>query len=124
MSKILIVDDEPHIRLLLEQTLEELEDEGVDILIAENGEEALNTIKEEKPDVVFLDVMMPHKNGFEVCETVKGEWGMLDVYIIFLTAKGQEFDRQKGHESGADMYLTKPFNPDEIVEIARGRLEL
>ncbi|MFB2891526.1 response regulator transcription factor [Aerosakkonemataceae cyanobacterium BLCC-F50] len=113
---ILIVDDEPHIRLLLEQTLEDLEDEGVEILTASNGEEALEIIKEQKPDLVFLDVMMPKMNGFEVCNTVKNELGRQDIYIIMLTAKGQEFDKQKGNEVGADLYMTKPFDPDEVME--------
>ncbi len=118
MPKILIVDDEPHIRLLLEQTLEEFEDEGVDILIAENGEAGLELIKSEKPELVFLDVMMPKMNGFEVCDTVKNKLGMKDVHIIMLTAKGQEFDKEKGAEVGCDLYLTKPFDPDHIVEKA------
>lgn len=115
-KKILIVDDEPHIRLLLEQTLEELEDEGVELLLAENGQEALETIQSEKPNLVFLDVMMPIMNGFDVCQTVKNELKIPDVYIIMLTAKGQEFDRNKGQEVGADLYMTKPFDPDEVVE--------
>lgn len=115
---ILIVDDEPHIRILIEQTLEELEDEGVELLTATNGEEALEIIQEEKPDLVFLDVMMPKMNGFEVCHTVKNQLGMPDVYIIMLTAKGQEFDKKKGAEVGADLYMTKPFDPDEILEKA------
>ena len=115
MPKILIVDDEPHIRLLLEQTLEEIEDAGVELLIAENGQVALEIIKNEKPNLVFLDVMMPKMNGFDVFNAVKNELGMNDVYIILLTAKGQEFDKQKGKTAGADQYLTKPFNPDEIV---------
>jgi two-component system alkaline phosphatase synthesis response regulator PhoP len=115
-KKLLIVDDEPHIRLLLEQTLEELEDVGVELLSAENGEEALETIKEEKPNLVFLDVMMPKMNGFDVCHTVKNELKYTDVYIIMLTAKGQEFDKQKGSEVGADIYMTKPFDPDEVLE--------
>ncbi len=119
MSKILIVDDELHIRLLLQQTLEELEDEGVRLLTADNGEKALQKIKEEKPKLVFLDVMMPKINGFEVCKTVKNDLGMKDVYIVMLTAKGQEFDKRKGKEVGADIYITKPFNPDEIVKKAR-----
>lgn len=114
-KKILIVDDEPHIRILMEQTLEELEDEGVELLTANNGEEALETIKEEKPELVFLDVMMPKMNGFEVCQAVKNELGMQDVYIIMLTAKGQEFDKQKGNDVGADLYMTKPFDPDEVL---------
>lgn len=119
MPRILIVDDEAHIRMLLEQTLEELEDEGVDLLFAENGEKALEVIKKESPELVFLDVMMPRMNGFEVCSAVKNDLGMNGVYIIMLTAKGQEFDKHKGRESGADIYMTKPFNPDEIVEKAR-----
>ena len=119
MAKILIVDDEPHIRLLLEQTLEELEDEGVELIMADNGEEALEVIKAERPRLVFLDVMMPKMNGFDVCHTVKNELDMKDVYVVMLTAKGQEFDKQKGNDAGADIYMTKPFNPDEIVEKAR-----
>lgn len=115
-QKILIVDDEPHVRLLMEQTLEELEDEGVELLFADNGESALEMIKTEKPQLVFLDVMMPKMNGFDVCNCVKHELGIKDVYIVMLTAKGQEFDRQKSVEVGADMYTTKPFDPDEIVQ--------
>ena len=114
-KKILIVDDEPHIRILMEQTLEELEDEGVELLTANNGEEALETIKEEKPELVFLDVMMPKMNGFEVCQAVKNDLGMQNIYIIMLTAKGQEFDKQKGNDVGADLYMTKPFDPDEVL---------
>ena len=119
MSKILIADDEPHIRILLEQTLEELEDEGVELIICVNGEEALEAIQAERPELVLLDVMMPKMNGFEVCNRVKNDLKMDHVYIIMLTAKGQEFDKQKGTEVSADMYMTKPFNPDEIVEKAR-----
>lgn len=119
MPKVLIVDDEPHIRLLLEQTLEELEDEGVEMFIADNGETALQLIREEKPELVFLDVMMPKMNGFDVCSSVKNELGMTNVYIVMLTAKGQEFDKQKGKDVGADIYMTKPFNPDDVVAKAR-----
>ena len=123
-KKILIVDDEPHIRLLLEQTLEELEEEGVELLIADNGEEALDTIKTEKPDLVFLDVMMPKMNGFDVCNAVKNELSLKGVYIIMLTAKGQEFDKHKGKEVGADLYMTKPFDPDEVVKKSMQVLDL
>jgi DNA-binding response OmpR family regulator len=118
-KKILIVDDEPHIRLLLEQTLEDLEDEGIELLTANDGESALEIIKEVKPELVFLDVMMPRMNGFDVCQKVKNELDMTDVYIVMLTAKGQEFDKKKGLGVGADIYMTKPFNPDEVVEKAR-----
>ncbi|MBS0015928.1 MAG: response regulator [Arthrospira sp. PLM2.Bin9] len=113
---ILIVDDEPHIRLLLQQTLEELEDEGVELLIADNGEAAIAIIKEQKPDLIFLDVMMPKMNGFDVCNAVKNELGLSDVFVIMLTAKGQEFDKQQGEKVGANLYMTKPFDPDEVLE--------
>ena len=123
-KKILIVDDEAFIRLLLEQTLEELEDEGVELLMAQNGADGLALIKEERPDLVFLDVMMPQMNGFDVCQVVKRELEMDDVHIVLLTAKGQEFDRQRGEEVGADLYMTKPFDPDEILEKAEEVLGL
>jgi len=122
--KILIVDDEPHLRTLIQQSLEELEDEGVDIFTATNGEEALETILEEKPNLVFLDVMMPKKNGFDVCNAVKNELGLSQIHIVLLTAKGQEFDRQRGMEVGADLYMTKPFDPDALVAQARSVLGL
>jgi len=123
-QKILIVDDEPHIRMLIEQTLEELEDDGVVFLSAENGEEALKIIGEEKPQLVFLDVMMPKLNGMEVCRRVKQDLALHDVYIVLLTAKGQEVDRLKGQEVGADVYMTKPFNPETILDKARNVLGL
>src|SRR5580698_4949847 len=122
--KILIVDDEPHLRTLIQQSLEELEDEGVELLTATNGDEALATIREEQPNLVFLDVMMPKKNGFDVCHAVKHELGLRHIHIVLLTAKGQEFDRQRGHDAGADRYMTKPFDPDALVAEARAVLGL
>lgn len=115
-KKILIVDDEPHIRMLIEQTLEELEDQDVELLLATNGQEALDMIREEEPQLVFLDVMMPQMNGFDVCQTVKHELNLSDIYIVMLTAKGQEFDKQKGQEVGANLYMTKPFDPDDLID--------
>ena len=123
-QKLLIVDDEAHIRMLIGQTLEELEDEGVDFFTAENGEQALEIIQAEKPQLVFLDVMMPKMNGMEVCRRVKKELGLNDVFIVLLTAKGQELDRQKGIEVGADLYMTKPFDPEVILTKAREVLGL
>jgi len=119
MKKILIVDDEAHIRMLIEQTLEELEDEGVEFLTADNGEAALEIITEEKPQMVFLDVMMPKMNGMEVCRRVKKELELDDVFILLLTAKGQELDRLKGQEVGANLYMTKPFDPEVLLNKAR-----
>lgn len=123
-KKILIVDDEAHIRMLIEQTLEELEDEGVDFLTAENGEQALEIIQSENPQLVYLDVMMPKLNGMEVCRRVKKELNMNNVFIVLLTAKGQELDRLKGQEVGADVYMTKPFDPEVILAKAREVLDL
>lgn len=123
-KKILIVDDEAHIRMLLEQTLEELEDEGVDFFTAENGEQALEIIQSENPQLVYLDVMMPKMNGMEVCRRVKKELGLEKVFIVLLTAKGQELDRLKGQEVGADVYMTKPFDPEVILAKAREVLAL
>jgi two-component system alkaline phosphatase synthesis response regulator PhoP len=122
-ASVLIVDDEIHIRTLIRQTLEELEDEGHDIATADNGEDALKLIETERPRLVFLDVMMPKMNGFDVCRAVKHELGLTDVYVVLLTAKGQEIDRQKGEEVGADLYMTKPFDPDELLAHARKVLE-
>jgi two-component system, OmpR family, alkaline phosphatase synthesis response regulator PhoP len=120
-QKLLIVDDEAHIRMLLEQTLE---DDGVNFYSASNGEEAYEIIKTENPQLVFLDVMMPKMNGMEVCRKVKKELELKDVFIVLLTAKGQELDRQKGHEVGADLYMTKPFDPEAILEKAKEILGL
>ncbi|MCC3409198.1 MAG: response regulator [Microcoleus sp. PH2017_10_PVI_O_A] len=109
----------------MEQALEKLEDEDdVELLTARDGVEALNRIKEEKPDLVFLDVMMPKMSGLEVCNTVKNELGMEDIYIIMLTAKGQEYDKQSGMAVGANLYMTKPFRPKEVLVKAREILGL
>jgi DNA-binding response OmpR family regulator len=121
---ILIVDDEPHLRSLIHQALEDLEDEGVDLLTASNGEDALATIEAEKPGLVFLDVMMPKLSGFDVCERARRDLRLDDVYIVLLTAKGQEFDRRKGEEVGANLYMTKPFDPDALLTKAREVLGL
>ncbi len=121
--KLLIVDDEPHIRALVEQTLEDLEDQGIELLTSDNGEDALRIILQERPEVVILDVMMPKMNGYDVCRAVR-ERGLDDIRVIMLTAKGQELDRARGEEVGADVYATKPFDPDELRQLAVGFLAL
>lgn len=124
MRTILIADDEAHLRSLLHQTLEELEEEGVELMTAANGEEALAAIEAARPELVFLDVMMPKLSGFDVCSRTKKTLGLTDTYVILLTAKGQEFDRQRGMEVGADLYMTKPFDPDALLQKARDVLGL
>lgn len=122
---VLIVDDEIHIRALLEQTLEDLEDDGITIVIAEDGAAGLEAVRTHRPELVFLDVMMPRMNGYDVCQEVKGDPDLAaSTYVVMLTAKGQEVDRSRGAEVGADIYTTKPFDPDEILDIARRVLQL
>lgn len=124
-KKILIVEDELHIRTLLEQTLEELEDEfDVEILSAADGEEGLSIIRDQRPQVVFLDIMMPKMNGYEVCRIVKNDPELKDTVIVLLTAKGQEVDRRRGLEIGAYDYMTKPFDPDEVEDLAKELLQI
>lgn len=124
-KKLLIVEDELHIRTLLEQALEDLEDEfDVEIFSAADGEEGLELIREERPQAVFLDIMMPKKNGYEVCKAVKEDPELKDTIIVLLTAKGQEADKRKGLEIGAYDYMTKPFDPDEVVELAKELLQI
>jgi DNA-binding response OmpR family regulator len=124
MSKILIVDDEAFIRLLIEQTLEDLEDKNVQIFSTDNGEDALKIIQDEKPQLVFLDIMIPRMSGYDVCKTIRLDLKMLDVYIVMLTAKGQEADKMLSEELGANLFITKPFDPDEILSIAEKVLDI
>ncbi|MEJ5309607.1 MAG: response regulator [Anaerolineae bacterium] len=115
-KQILIVDDEAFIRVLLKQTLEDLEDLGVDLLVAADGEEGVEIALRRHPDLIFLDVMMPKLNGYEVCRRIKEVDSR--AYIMLLTAKGQAIDKEKGLAVGANEYVTKPFDPDYILERA------
>ncbi|GJM35570.1 MAG: hypothetical protein DHS20C18_45710 [Saprospiraceae bacterium] len=117
--KLLIADDEVHNRLLIERTLEDLEDEGVVFLYACHGGAALEKIKAERPKLVFLDVMMPIMNGMDVCDQVKNKLALSDIYIILLADQGEEVDEKRGREVGADLYLTKPIDTDKLLEKAR-----
>jgi DNA-binding response OmpR family regulator len=120
--RIVIVDDEVHIRALLEQTLEDLPDEP-EILTAGNGRDGLALIEEVRPRLVFLDVMMPLMNGYDVCAAVRSNPQLADTTVVMLTAKGQESDRVHGLEVGAHHFVTKPFDPDEILELAHKIIE-
>jgi len=124
MKKILIVDDEVNNRLLLMEVLEEFKDKGVEILLASDGKQALDIIKSERPNLVFLDIMMPTINGYEVCNVVKKELKLLDIYIVLLTARGQAEDKHRGDEVLCDKYITKPFYFNEVLDIAEQVLEL
>jgi two-component system, OmpR family, alkaline phosphatase synthesis response regulator PhoP len=111
-STILIADDEPSIR---ETAGYILESEGYTVLLAANGEEALSLIRNRRPVAVLLDIEMPRKNGLQVCREVKGDPSLRSTYIILLTARGQKKDEVEGLAAGADAYLTKPFDDEEIL---------
>jgi DNA-binding response OmpR family regulator len=114
MKRILIADDEEKVRKLVEVTLSVGDYE---MLHAASGEEALRIAREAKPDVVLLDVMMPERlDGFDVCRLLKEDAGTRDIYVIMLTAKGQQADKEKGFAVGADDYFVKPFSPVELMD--------
>ena len=110
--QILVVDDDPYIQRALSFVLRK---EGFEVETASDGQEALSKAKEFKPKIMFLDLMIPKVNGFETCRTIKSDSQLKDTYIIILTAKGQEMDKERGLREGADEYMTKPFSPKEIV---------
>lgn len=114
-GQVLIADDEPYILRSLSFVLRRA---GLDVLEARDGAGALEIIREQKPALVFLDIMMPLLDGFEICRRIKSDEALRDIYVIMLTAKGQEADHRRGLESGADEYVTKPFSPTDIVERA------
>ena len=110
--KVLVCDDEPFILKALTFIVKK---EGHTVLEARNGEEALEVIRAQKPSLVFLDVMMPKKNGYEVLEEVRKDPAVKGTFIILLTAKGQDSDREKGLALGANEFMTKPFSPALIL---------
>jgi len=114
-KKILIADDEVHIRALLKLTLEDLEDAGVELLSASDGLEAWDIAQAEQPDLIILDVMMPGLSGYEVCQLVRCDPDLSNTHIIMLTAKGQESDQGRSIEVGANEYITKPFDPNYLI---------
>jgi len=124
MAKILIADDEPQTREMIEEILEELVDQGVELLVAGNGMEALEAIRQHHPELVFLDVLMPKMNGLEVCNAAKNQLGMKDMHIVILTTKGLDHENRRIKEVGADQSIMKPPDPDEIYDTAVGVLRL
>ena len=117
--KVLVVDDEPFICRSLSFVLRKGD---YDVFEARNGEEALAFIRENQPDLVFMDVMMPKMSGFDVTRAVRSDPKLKHIRIILLTAKGQDADRATGVEAGADDYMTKPFSPTKILERAKSAL--
>lgn len=118
-KKILIVDDEPNIVISLEFLMKK---EGFEVAVACDGEEALAKVAEFAPDLVLLDVMMPKKSGYEVCEALRADPAQAALKIVMLTAKGRDTEVAKGLALGADAYMTKPFSTRELVDKVRDLL--
>ena len=118
-KKILIADDEPNIVTALEFLLQR---NGYEVLIARNGEAALKLVETQQPDLVLLDVMMPLKSGYEVCQRMRERAEWQHIKIIMLTAKGRDVEMSKGLSIGADLYITKPFSTQELVAKISGLL--
>ena len=111
-TKILIADDNENIREALTYLLE---DEGYTLSVAKDGGEALRKVREVTPDILFLDIMMPEINGYDVCRTIKNDPDLKKTYVIMLTAKDQGDEQERCKEIGADEYVVKPFSPMEIL---------
>ena len=110
--KVLIADDEPNIVISLEYLMKRA---GYEVHIARDGQEAIDAIRRERPRLVLLDVMMPRKSGFDVCQELRADAQIKDTLVLMLTAKGRDTDVDKGLGVGADAYMTKPFATKELV---------
>lgn len=113
VKSILVVEDEPNIVLSLQFLMKKA---GFEVRVANDGEEALSLVQDRAPDLILLDVMIPKRDGFDVCQTIRANPDWKDVYIILLTAKGREVDREKGIALGANDYVTKPFSTRDLTE--------
>ncbi|ANB01813.1 response regulator transcription factor [Ectothiorhodospira sp. BSL-9] len=115
-QSVLVVDDEPNIVLSLEFLMKEA---GFDVRVARDGESALEAVRERPPQVILLDVMLPKRDGYDVCQTIRANPDWKDVRILMLTAKGRQIEQEKGLAMGADDYITKPFSTREVVARVR-----
>ncbi|MBU1356323.1 MAG: response regulator [Candidatus Edwardsbacteria bacterium] len=118
-KKIMVVDDEPYIARVIKFKLEQ---EGYTVISANDGQSGLQKIKEEKPDMVLLDVMMPGLSGYEVCQKIREDAELAGIPVVILTAKGQERDREQGLTMGASDYITKPFSPNRLLELVKSMI--
>ncbi|MBK6631696.1 MAG: response regulator [Betaproteobacteria bacterium] len=119
-KRILIVDDEPNIVVSLEFLMKR---EGFEVAVAGDGEAALREVEAKKPDLMLLDIMLPKKNGFEVCQTIRANPEWRAIKIVMLTAKGRDTEVAKGTALGADAYMTKPFSTKDLIAQVRQLLE-
>jgi DNA-binding response OmpR family regulator len=121
LQRVLVVEDEPNIVESLSFLMKQA---GFDVLIANDGATALGLVESEVPDLVLLDVMLPRRDGYDVCRAIRANRKLDKVRIMMLSAKGRELDRRKGMELGADDYITKPFSTRDLVDRARALLGL
>jgi two-component system alkaline phosphatase synthesis response regulator PhoP len=117
--KVVVADDEPNILISLEYVMKR---EGYDVHVARDGQEALDVVRRERPRLMLLDVMMPKKSGFEVCQELRADDSVKDTLVLMLTAKGRDTDVAKGLAMGANAYMTKPFSTKELVQKVRDLL--
>ena len=120
MKKVLIVDDEPNIVISLEFLMAQ---NGFHVRKAKSGEEALEIVSEYMPDLILLDIMLPFRSGFEVCQIIRSKKEFENIKIIMLTAKGREADIERGKAAGADSYIIKPFSTKDLVDKVRELLK-
>ncbi len=114
MSKVIIIDDEPFILMMIEDKLKRA---GIEVVALRESVGAVEVIRDEKPDLILMDWMMPEVSGLEVCRALKADEELKDIPIFMLSAKGQEEDIKRGLESGVARYLTKPFSPKALLEV-------
>lgn len=119
-KSILVVEDEPNIVLSLQFLMKKA---GFDVRVARDGDEALAEVASRAPDLILLDVMIPKRDGYDVCQTIRSNPAWQAIYIIMLTAKGREVDREKGIALGANDYVTKPFSTRDLTEKVKQILE-
>ena len=112
-KSILVVEDDPNIVLSLQFLMKQA---GFDVRVARDGDEALREVESRAPDLILLDVMIPKRDGYDVCQTIRANPDWAYIYIIMLTAKGREVDREKGISLGANDYVTKPFSTRDLTE--------
>lgn len=119
-KSILVVEDEPNIVLSLQFLMKKA---GFEVRVARDGEEALAAVEDRAPDLMLLDVMIPKRDGYDVCQTVRANPEWQGIYIIMLTAKGREVDREKGIALGANDYVTKPFSTRDLTDKVKQLLD-
>ncbi len=119
MAKVMVIDDEPFILMMIEDKLKRA---GLQVVTLRESKSAISRIREEKPDLIILDWMMPEVSGIEICKKLKSDPELSDIPVFMLTAKGQEDDERLGLSTGVERYITKPFSPRSLLEIVLERV--